>query len=475
MTGNIRKPWMGMALAAVVLVALGDAGMPDGMVVFAALAWFASLWIGWWWAGTGTAPAQPPARTDHDALAREAMCAALERVGLAMVLMRSHRIVAANAAARAEFGAHIVGQDARVALRHPDAVKLLYLADGGSVTIRGLSSSGSLWQLTRQRIDERYWTIELRDRSAEADIDRAHTDFVANASHELRTPLSAIIGYVETLADDPGRVDAETTARFLGIVLREARRMQNLVADLMSLSQLEAEKHDLPTERIDLAAMAARVVGEFPATTPPGKQGSAQTGPRVVLARPEEDIGAIGDVKQLEQMLRNLIDNALKYGDSLRPVEVSLARGKRGMAMIAVRDSGVGIAPDHLPHLTRRFYRTDPGRSRAAGGTGLGLAIVKHIVERHRGKLDISSKLGEGTMVTIHLPFASQDSVETEAEAETEQRVLTQNAASQTEPAMHDAQAPDAIPARQAKPRVAQTQSGVAKTVQSGAIAKTVS
>ncbi len=406
MTNKIRRPWAGMTLATVVLASLGAAGMPAPMVVLTGLAWLASLWIPRMGAGE-SAVRTPTARTDHEALARAAMCAALEQVGLAIVLMRGHRIIAANAAARAEFGAHIVGQDARVALRHPDAVKLLYLADGGSVTIRGLSSSGSLWQLTRQRIDERYWTIELRDRSAEADIGRAHTDFVANASHELRTPLSAIIGYVETLAEDPGRVDADTTARFLGIVLREARRMQSLVADLMSLSQLEAEKHDVPTDHIDLALLAARVVGEFP----PGMVSTGQSsGPRVVLLRPDEPnspIGAIGDTKQLEQMLRNLIDNALKYGDSARPVEVSLARGKRGMAMITVRDHGTGIAPDHLPHLTRRFYRTDPGRSRAAGGTGLGLAIVKHIVERHRGKLDISSTLGEGTQVTIHLPFSS--------------------------------------------------------------------
>ena len=402
MTATFHR-WAPWALATAVLVALGAGGVAPELVVATGIAWFGSLLLGRRGRDDEAVITSLPTQADRDAVIRDAMCAALERVGLAMVLMRGHRIVAANAAARGEFGAHIVGQDARVALRHPDAVKLLYLEDGGTVTIRGLSSNGSLWQLTRQRIDERYWTIELLDRSAEADIGRAHTDFVANASHELRTPLSAIIGYVETLAEDPGRVDAETTARFLTIVLREARRMQSLVADLMSLSQLEAEKHDLPTERVDLSQLAGRVVGEFPVNALAGRP----TGPRVILSRPDEDIGATGDAKQLEQMLRNLIDNALKYGDSAKPVEVTLARGKRGMAMIAVRDHGVGIAPDHLPHLTRRFYRTDPGRSRAAGGTGLGLAIVKHIVERHRGKLDISSTMGEGTQVTVHLPFAA--------------------------------------------------------------------
>lgn len=399
MTGKHRKPWPGMALALAMIAVQALAGVSAWLVLFTAFVWLATLWLESFQPVADEAPVALPPRIDLDEVFRSATSAALEHVGLPLVLMRGHRIIAANAAARAAFGAHIIGQDARVALRHPEAVKLLYLADGGSVTIRGLGGAGSLWQLTRQRINERYWTIELLDRTSEADIGRAHTDFVANASHELRTPLSAVIGYVETLAEEPDRVDAATTARFLAIVLREARRMQSLVSDLMSLSQLEAEKHDLPTERIDLGQLAARVVGEFPAT--------GDTPPRVVLHRPTTSITATGDVMQLEQLLRNLIDNALKYGDGGKPVEVNLARGRRGMATLSVRDHGVGIAADHLPHLTRRFYRTDPGRSRAAGGTGLGLAIVKHIVERHRGKLDITSKLGDGTQVAVQLPCAS--------------------------------------------------------------------
>jgi len=125
----------------------------------------------------------------------------------------------------------------------------------------------------------------------------------------------------------------------------------------------------------------------------------------VVLARPEGALPVSGDAKQLEQLVRNLIDNALKYGDDDKPVRVDVSKAVRGMAQICVADHGAGIAPDHLPHLTRRFYRTDPGRSRAGGGTGLGLAIVKHVVERHRGKLDISSQLGVGTQVKVRLPL----------------------------------------------------------------------
>ena len=182
----------------------------------------------------------------------------------------------------------------------------------------------------------------------------------------------------ETLADAPDTVDAETAARFHATVLREARRMQSLVSDLMSLSQLEADKHDPPREAIELGQLVARVVGEFTATI-----GTA----RIALDRPDETVPVTGDARQLEQLVRNLVDNALKYGDPDQPVAVTLGID-RGQAQVRVADRGAGVAPEHLPHLTRRFYRTDPGRSRAGGGTGLGLAIVKHIVERHRGRLD---------------------------------------------------------------------------------------
>ena len=117
----------------------------------------------------------------------------------------------------------------------------------------------------------------------------------------------------------------------------------------------------------------------------------------------------LGDLHQLEQVVRNLVDNALKYGAHDRPVHVALDLAPGDQARIAVTDEGEGIAPEQIPHLTRRFYRTDPGRSRASGGTGLGLAIVKHIVERHRGRLDISSEVGKGTRVVVRIPLAEQE------------------------------------------------------------------
>jgi two-component system phosphate regulon sensor histidine kinase PhoR len=280
-------------------------------------------------------------------------------------------------------------------------MRLLDMEDDASITISGFTGARSLWQLTRRRIDEQQWLIELADRTAEADVSRAHTDFVANASHELRTPLAAIIGYAETLGDENAPADAETARRFLGIIEREAKRMLSLVEDLMTLSHVEAEKHDRPSESLDLGQLAARVVGEV--STLRGKE-------RVVLEQAAPDAEVLGDPTQLEQLLRNLIDNALKYGAPDQPVTVSVAAPQgRGGPVLSVADRGPGIAPDHLPHLTRRFYRTDPGRSRASGGTGLGLAIVKHIVERHRAQLDIASTLGEGTTLSVAFPAVATD------------------------------------------------------------------
>jgi two-component system phosphate regulon sensor histidine kinase PhoR len=399
-------PWFSLVLAAFALALLWLGGVGAGLFLACAFLIASSLAALWWWASDQPPPpasqrATPEelrlARVEAEAGTRRAIEATVEAVSLPLLVIDRHRILSANAPARSVLGEHVLGQDPRVALRHPEAVGLIEGADAeeASLTIRNLISSGSLWQLTRRAIGEERWVIEMRDRSAEADISRAHTDFVANASHELRTPLASVIGYVETLVE-AGAMEEAVTKRFLGTVLREAKRMQNLVSDLMSLSQLEAEKHDAPTERLDMTALAARVVGEFPAL--------AGEAARVEFARPAEVLAVSGDAKQLEQLLRNLIDNALKYGDVDKAVAVELGAGARDSVELVVSDRGAGIAPDHLPHLTRRFYRTDASRSRAAGGTGLGLAIVKHIVERHRGKLDITSKVGVGTKVSVRLP-----------------------------------------------------------------------
>ena len=383
-------PLAGLILALLAAAAMLFAGVGWWLVLAVTVLWFGSLWL------SQPEPVEPEQRQDVATVSRDAVHETIEPLGQPLLLLDGTRIADANAAARAALGAHVLGQDARIALRHPDAMRLIDMGHNDSVVIAGFTGSKSLWQLTRRDLHGNRWIIELADRSAETDVSRAHTDFVANASHELRTPLAAISGYVETLSD--GGVDQSTSKRFLGIVQREAQRMQSLVEDLMTLSHLEAEKHDRPSEELDLGRLSARVVGEI---------SSLQGKERVELAGSEPGAIIVGDASQLEQVLRNLIDNALKYGDPDQLVRVSVSRNGGSRIKLAVTDRGPGIEPEHLPHLTRRFYRTDPGRSRASGGTGLGLAIVKHIVERHGGELDIASTVGEGTTVTLSLPVPS--------------------------------------------------------------------
>ena len=184
----------------------------------------------------------------------------------------------------------------------------------------------------------------------------------------------------------------------------EARRMQRLIDDLISLSRIEAEKYRAPDSAVDLSELVAEVVGVF-------RSSHGVRGRDVEMDIAHSLPLVLGDRAQLSQLVHNLIGNSIKYGRPETPIRVTLTEGPSGMTRLAVADEGEGIGPDHLPRLTERFYRVDSGRSRAMGGTGLGLAIVKHIVERHRGRLDIASTLGKGTTITILLPPATDDGV----------------------------------------------------------------
>lgn len=381
-------PVASLAIVVAAGLAMALAGVNLWLVLAVMLIWLGTLWLG---------RPEPVFESQHErknAVSHDVAAPFIEPLGESVLLLDRDRIVVANRAARKSLGGHIVGQDVRLALRHPQAIEALANENAGPVTIQGLLGAGSVWQVRRLRIDARFSLIELVDRTTEAQVSRAHTDFVANASHELRTPLASIIGYLETLRD--GDVDAATRSKFFGIMETEARRLQALIEDLMSLSRIEAEKHELPHHRVDLAAIARSVA----------KDAGALHGANRVRVEVEAEYATVaGERRQLEQLVRNLVDNALKYGDPDKPVTVTVAEDG-GRVVLRVVDKGPGIAREHLPHLTRRFYRTDPSRSRLSGGTGLGLAIVKHITERHRGKLDIHSELGQGTTVTVSLPPA---------------------------------------------------------------------
>ncbi|MCL4672791.1 MAG: two-component sensor histidine kinase [Sphingomonadaceae bacterium] len=383
----------GMLIAAIATVAGLGAGVDPWLAIALLIVWLGTLWL------AGSNPPPPRERNDDPPISRDRMSVLIENSSAPILLLEKGRVVVANRSARESLGQHIVGQDSRVIFRQPAAVRLLDRAADGSATIKGLVRRRDIWRLNHQQLSDQLAVIELVNMTAEADISRAHTDFVANASHELRTPLASIIGYVETLRDDHGDLAPATRERFLATILAEANRLQNLVSDLMSLSRIEAEKHEAPSTQLALRQHVERAARD---AAGPDRQ-------HRLLIEGTQDFTIEGDARQIEQLVRNLVDNGLKYGSESEAVVVTLDEAPSGDARLTVRDFGDGIAPEHLPHLTRRFYRTDPGRSRASGGTGLGLAIVKHIVERHRGRLDITSKVGEGTCVTVRLPSSKPD------------------------------------------------------------------
>lgn len=317
----------------------------------------------------------------------------LEHIQTPALIVSNGQVSFANSAALTLLGAHIVGQDVRIAIRNPSAVAVIMGESGGSTKIDGLSVGGSLWQVSCNVLGPNERLVSLYDQSVRVSTARAHADFVANASHELRTPLATVLGYAETLLTPKAGGDEATRERFLNVIRHEALRMQSLVEDLMSLSRIEALKHEVPADTVDMVALARETAGEF------------RTGADVSIVANCESAPIAGDRGQLAQVIRNLIDNALKYGKKGGPVAITVEATATGWISITIRDEGDGIAPEHLPRLTERFYRADTSRSRAAGGTGLGLSIVKHIVERHRGRFDITSRQGTGTTASIMLPL----------------------------------------------------------------------
>ena len=387
---------IGVFLAIVTFVILLVAGTPLAVAIGVLILWVGSLVL------AASKPPEMPSRKTKRPFTSANMKGLIERASTPLLVMDTNKIAQANRTARKILGKHIVGQDARVVFRQPQAIALINKRRNGSAIAHGLVRRRDIWQINLQSIDDDLAVIELINKTGEADISRAHTDFVANASHELRTPLASIIGYAETLSESEGDLDATMAQKFLGTIQREAARMQSLVSDLMSLSRVEAEKHDQPSESIDLSAAIERAVRD---AAGPERQD------RLILVI-DKKLTIKGDVQQIEQLVRNLVENAFKYGAEHKPVLVELDQGQEDNARLSVIDQGEGIGPEHLPHLTRRFYRTDPGRSRASGGTGLGLAIVKHIVERHRGRLDIESELGKGTTVIVRIPLADAELAE---------------------------------------------------------------
>ena len=380
---------------------LGDLSPAKALIGFALIAAVALI------AGRGGAIPRDDRASDLGTAASEPQ---LERIlaGLpdpVIAVGRDGRVVAFNPPARQLAPALRRGDPASIALRIPDVVD----------AIRNVAAQGGLRRVefSERAPSERWWEVFVTTAGGQDDGDRLvilvfhdltplrrveemRADFVANASHELRTPLAALRGFIETL-QGPAREDTAARERFLEIMRLQATRMSRLIDDLLSLSRIELNAHIRPDTPVNVTAIVRQVVDAL-------QMLAQERGLSVAVSAPDEPLIVPGNRDELTRLFENLIENALKYGASGKKVEIAI-RTAENEAEISVRDYGPGIAAEHLPRLTERFYRVDVVESRTQGGTGLGLALVKHILNRHRGRLAIRSKPGEGATFVVSLPL----------------------------------------------------------------------
>ena len=329
-----------------------------------------------------------------------------------VALDRDGRVLALNERARALAPALRQGEPVAFALRMPELIEAIGRAASEGEEQRVVYSE-------RVPVDRWFETVVMpvkrepgaakpdlvlmtfHDLTPLRRVEEMRADFVANASHELRTPLAALLGFIETLQGS-AREDAKARQRFLAIMQEQARRMARLIDDLLSLSRIELNAHRRPDTPVDLVPIVRQVVD--------GLETLARDRGVTVSIEAANALRVLGDHDELVRIFENLVENALKYGAAGRRVDVKIEPGLsaegEAEAQVSVRDYGPGIAPEHLPRLTERFYRVDVTESRAQGGTGLGLALVKHILNRHRGRLTIESAPGAGAAFIVHLPTA---------------------------------------------------------------------
>jgi two-component system phosphate regulon sensor histidine kinase PhoR len=329
-----------------------------------------------------------------------------------IALDRSGRVLALNERARSLAPALRQGEPVSLALRMPELIEAI-----GRAYARGEEQRVEYSE--RVPLDRWFETIVtpvkrepnlskpdlvlmvFHDLTPLRRAEEMRADFVANASHELRTPLAALSGFIETLQGS-AREDAKARERFLAIMREQAQRMARLIDDLLSLSRIELNAHRRPDTLVDLVPIVRQVAD--------GLETLARGRGVTVHVEAVNALTVPGDRDELVRVFENLVENALKYGAAGKRVDITLrqaisAEGEPE-ARVGVRDYGPGIAPEHLPRLTERFYRVDVSESRAQGGTGLGLALVKHILNRHRGRLSIESTPGAGATFIVHLPAA---------------------------------------------------------------------
>ncbi|RWA71578.1 ATP-binding protein [Mesorhizobium sp.] len=323
-----------------------------------------------------------------------------------IIFDRAATIVHANAAAFAAFGGLAPGMSLSLKFRAPEMQALLDGIVSGTVASDVVDYTEKLPVERTYRVSASsvghatdLYVLVFKDQSEARRIDRMRADFIANASHELRTPLASIAGFIETLRG-PARGDPAARDQFLQIMQNQTGRMARLIDDLLSLSRLEMKPYLRPGTEVDLRQIIESVIDSL---------GPLASENGLVIERDFVDgrLSVPGDRDELFQVFENLLENACKYGQSGGHVTVSTARSEDGQDAgidVTIRDYGPGIAEEHIPRITERFYRVDVESSRAQKGTGLGLSIVKHILTRHNARLSIRSEVGKGAAFTVHLP-----------------------------------------------------------------------
>jgi two-component system, OmpR family, phosphate regulon sensor histidine kinase PhoR len=313
--------------------------------------------------------------------------------GLA-VLDRFNHVIWANGAAEELHGIFGRGRPLHHFIRQPEFLRYLEEGDFAKPVLLQLPSRpGRVFELRIHEASEQQKLVITRDVSDQAKLDSMRRDFVANVSHEIRTPVTVIGGFAETLMTL--ELDESSRHEYLGMILKHSQTMQRLVDDLLTLSSLENSTAPPAEENVDVAAMAMALAAE-------GRTLSA--GKHVLHLNLESDARLRAAPQELESVLRNLITNAIRYTPEGGTITIGWSVRATG-GWVSVQDTGIGIAAEHLPRITERFYRVSRDRSRETGGTGLGLAIVKHIAQRHQARLDIRSTLGVGSTFALQFPI----------------------------------------------------------------------
>lgn len=402
------------ALGLTVLVTLGHLPLLQGAAVFVLI--MAGALVPWHLHDPEASPGDIHTEDPVEAAAVNAIVAGMPDP--AVLLDRAGRVIHLNAAAAQLAPALRKNELAQFALRSPEIISALREAIATTQPRRATYLDQvpvDRWMelvITPVPVPTRFsgadkcMLMTFHDLTPLRRVEEMRADFVANASHELRTPLAALSGFIDTL-QGPAKEDAKARERFLGIMQAQAKRMARLIDDLLSLSRVELSAHVRPDTLVDLVPIIRQVVDGLE-TLARDRQ------VEIEVDLPEPPVTIAGDREELLRLFENLIENALKYGASggrvivslttVAPVKAGPGEAAPAEYRVTVRDFGPGIAPEHLPRLTERFYRVDVGDSRAQGGTGLGLSLVKHILARHRGRLLIESVPKNGATFTACFP-----------------------------------------------------------------------